>query len=177
MTQQSPLPPDHLEKDEINLVDILLVFLKRKKLIITITLTATLISVVVSLLWPRMYTATAQILPPKDSNSGASALLAAAGSTLGTLAGGMGGMGGSSADLYVGILKSRNAADALITRFDLKTVYDEDYLEDVHVKLGKRTTLTRKQGLSASQWRIEIQRGPQRWRTHMWKPSTGSTAL
>ncbi|PKN29411.1 MAG: lipopolysaccharide biosynthesis protein [Deltaproteobacteria bacterium HGW-Deltaproteobacteria-21] len=141
MTQQSPLPPDHLEKDEINLVDILLVFLKRKKLIITITLTATLISVVVSLLWPRMYTATAQILPPKDSNSGASALLAAAGSTLGTLAGGMGGMGGSSADLYVGILKSRNAADALITRFDLKTVYDEDYLEDVHVKLGKRTDI------------------------------------
>ncbi len=110
-----------LEEDEINLLELLRVIVRRKRTIIILCAVAVLLSVAYSLILPNIYTATAKVLPPqKESGGGLSALLSQAGGLAG-LAGGM-GLGGSS-ELYIGILKSRSVADAVIKKLDLTTEF------------------------------------------------------
>ncbi|TWJ17076.1 GumC family protein [Geobacter argillaceus] len=109
------------EEEEINLLELVRVIVRRKRTIITLCAVAVLLSVAYSLTLPNIYTATAKILPPqKESGGGLSALLSQAGGLAG-LAGGM-GLGGSS-ELYIGILKSRSVADAVIKKLDLTTEF------------------------------------------------------
>jgi tyrosine-protein kinase Etk/Wzc len=84
------------------------------------------------------YVATARILPPLQQPN-LSAVLA---SQLGALA----GIPGASAlktpaDQYVGLLKSRTIFDAIVTQFDLKSLYREDTLDDARNELEKRTKI------------------------------------
>jgi uncharacterized protein involved in exopolysaccharide biosynthesis len=126
--------------DEINLVDLFTVLFKRKKMIFLIVFLAIVLSVTISLLLPKMYTATARILPPQESKTGLSGLLSQAGGMLGDLAGGL-ISGKSGPELYVGILKSRTVADMLIKEFDLKKVYKKEFLEKTYEKLAKRSEI------------------------------------
>ncbi|GFP26182.1 hypothetical protein HKBW3S25_01672 [Candidatus Hakubella thermalkaliphila] len=50
--------------DEINLLDYLIVLAKRKRLIIGITLSAAIITAIISLIMPPIYKAETKILPP-----------------------------------------------------------------------------------------------------------------
>jgi uncharacterized protein involved in exopolysaccharide biosynthesis len=111
-----------VEEEEINLLELVRVIVRRKLTIITLCAVAAILSLAYSLTLPNIYTATAKILPPqKESGGGLSALLSQAGGLAG-LAGGMSGLGGS-ADLYIGIFKSRSVADAVIKRLDLVKEY------------------------------------------------------
>lgn len=114
-----PMKKENLvDEDEINLLELLQVLVRRKRLIMVMCAVAALLSVAYSLSLPNIYTATSRVLPPqKDGGGGLSALLGQAG-TLAGLAG-VGGLGGG-ADLYVGILKSRSVTDAVIKRLDLQ---------------------------------------------------------
>jgi uncharacterized protein involved in exopolysaccharide biosynthesis len=132
------VPPEF--EDEINLLDLLQVLLKRKKMIFWTTFCAGLLSIIISLLLPKIYTATARILPPQESESGLSGLLSQVGGGLGGLAGSLIGMQ-SSSDLYVGILESRTVADGLIEKFTLKELYDCEYMTDVYEELSDRTNI------------------------------------
>jgi capsule polysaccharide export protein KpsE/RkpR len=87
-----------------------------------------------------MYTATARVLPPKEPDSGLSALLTQSGGPLAGLAGSF-VSGKTTSDLYVGMLKSRTVADVLIKKFDLKELYKKKYLEDVYKHLAKRINI------------------------------------
>lgn len=126
---QNQLPQQ--PEDEIDLLDLLIVVAKNKKMIIRNTLVAALIAVAVSLLMPKIYTASTTIMPPQQSTAAA---------MLGQL-GGLAGMAGSSlgiknpADLYIGMLKSRTVADDLMKRFDLKALYKADTDEDARKSL------------------------------------------
>ena len=103
--QTSPLmnvPEDEFE-DEINLLDLLQVILKQKKMIAQIVVAAVVLSVIVSLLLPKMYAATARVLPPSESSSSLSSLLSQTGGAFAGLAGGLIG-GKTTAELYRGIL-------------------------------------------------------------------------
>ncbi len=107
-----------VEEDEINLLELLQVLVRRKRLIMVMCAVAALLSVAYSLTLPNIYTATARVLPPqKDGGGGLSAMLGQAGALAGLA--GVGGLGGG-ADLYVGILKSRSVADAVIKKLDLQ---------------------------------------------------------
>ncbi len=140
MNEINPTDQNEYPDDEINLIDLLLVLLRRKRMILYIVLGAIILSVFVSLILPKMYTATARILPPQESSPGLSGLLSQAGGALGGLASSfMGGQSGS--DTYVGILKSRTIADELINKFSLKELYGKEYLEDVYKGLAKRTNI------------------------------------
>ena len=121
----------------INLLELLQVLVQRKMFIIKTCSAAVAAAVIVSLILPNVYSATAKILPPqKDSGGGLSALLGqAGGGGLAGLAGlATGGLGGGS-DLYLGILKSRSVADAVIQRLDLVTVYQSNSLESARKSL------------------------------------------
>lgn len=128
------------DEDEISLLDLALVLARHKKRIIKITAGAAVVSVAVSLAIPNEYLATTRVLPPQQGGSGAAALL----SNLGGLAGAAGGLAGlkNPNDLYVGMLKSRTLADALVDRFDLMKVFDVKLREDARKELASRSTFT-----------------------------------
>lgn len=126
MTDQTAANNEPQSEDEISLLDLLIVLAKHKKLILGMPLAVAIAAAIISMLLPPVYTATTKILPPQQSQSSASAMLAQLGGALGGLAGGAAGIK-SPNDLYVGMLKSRTLADSLIQRFDLKTVYQAEF--------------------------------------------------
>lgn len=127
--------PQQETDDEINLLDLLRVIVRRKLIIIYICLAAAIISVGYSLYLPNIYTATARVLPPqKDGGgSGISALLG----QVGGLAGLAGGSFGGSADLYLGILKSRSVADSVIKKLDLQKKLKRKSLDETRQALSR----------------------------------------
>jgi uncharacterized protein involved in exopolysaccharide biosynthesis len=131
---------EYYEEDEINLVDLLIVLLRRKKLIIGVTFLAIILSVVVSLLLQERFTATARILPPQEKQTGMSSLLNQAGGAFSGLAANLMG-GSSSADLYVGIMKSRTVADALIKKYDLMNLWNMEFIKPTYEKLSGMTNI------------------------------------
>jgi len=114
--------------DEINLLDLLIVLGKHKKMIVGVTFFVALLAIGSSLLMPKIYTATARILPPQQSQSSATALL--------NQLGGLAGMAGSSLgiknpnDLYVAMLESRSLMEKIVKRFDLQKVYEQETMTD-----------------------------------------------
>jgi len=128
------------DEDEISLLDIALVFAPNLKLLIFVPLAAGLVALGIAFLMPPTYTATTRILPPQQQQSSAAALAA----QLGSLAGLVGGAAGikNPADQYVALLKTRTVYDAIIQRFDLKTLYEQRYLEDTRKLLESQTKVS-----------------------------------
>ncbi|CAH2032328.1 GumC family protein [Trichlorobacter ammonificans] len=105
------------DEQDINLLELLRVLVRRRGLIIKLTSGTAVLAVLYALTLTNIYTATAKLLPPqKDGGSGAAAALLG---QLGGLGGMAAGLGGSS-ELYMGILKSRSVADAVIQRMELE---------------------------------------------------------
>lgn len=134
--------------DDVSLLDLLIALAKHKNMIVTVSLTGALLAAVVSVLFPNIYTATARVLPPQQSQSAAAMLL-------GQLSG-LPGLGGGSLglrnpnELYVGMLRSRTIADRIVQRFDLKTLYDRDTMEETRETLADNTSIsTGKDGIVA----------------------------
>ena len=132
-------PPPQTE-DEISLLDLLIVLAKHKKLVLGLPFAVAVLAAGVSLLMPNVYTATARILPPQQSQSTAAAMLG----QLGALAGAAGSSLGikNPNDLYVGMLKSRSVADSLIARYKLKDRYDAETQDDARKRLGEVTSVS-----------------------------------
>lgn len=138
--QSTALPPtpDARER-EFSVLDILIVLAKHKKLIIWLPVIAAIASAAISFALPNVYKANAKLLPPQQSQSGASALLSQLGGAAGALAGATGLKNPN--DLYTGMLKSRTVADKLIEKFDLKKVYDVETMEKARAILEANTNI------------------------------------
>lgn len=122
-----------------DLFEIMIVLAKRKKILVLVPVIAAIISGALTMALPNVYQATTKVLPPQQSQGGATALLAQLGGVAG-LAAGAAGMK-SSTDLYVGMLKSRTVADKLIARYDLKKSYDVESQEKARKILEKNTNI------------------------------------
>ena len=122
------------------LLDLLLVLARNKKLILGFPAAAGIACLLAVLIYPSWYTAMAKIMPPQQSQSNAVAILG----QLGALSGGAGQALGlkNPSDVYVAILKSRSVADSLITRFDLKKVYGEDYMVEARKELASNSSIS-----------------------------------
>ncbi|MFZ4874825.1 GumC family protein [Janthinobacterium sp. Mn2066] len=126
------------DDEEINALDLLAIIARKKFYIIGIPLMAGIIVGALSFLMPNIYSGTASVLPPQQSQSGSSAIL-------GQLSA-LGGMSGSSllknpSDLYVGMLNSRTVSDNIIQRFKLQSVYDTKTLTDTRLQLLSSSTI------------------------------------
>lgn len=131
--------PEEYAEEEIKLLDLLQVIVRRKMVIIKLCSATALLSICLSLAMKNIYTASAKILPPqKESSGGLSALLSQASGLAGLAVGGMGL--GSSSDLYLGILKSRSVADAVIRRLNLQKEYKTKTIDETRKILGKKVT-------------------------------------
>lgn len=90
------------------------------------------------------FTASTTLMPPAQQSS----------SSIAAIAGALGGLAGaamtkSPVDQYVSLLKSRNVANAIITRFNLKELYAVQTLQETRDELAKNVVVTagKKDGL------------------------------
>jgi uncharacterized protein involved in exopolysaccharide biosynthesis len=108
--------------DTISLAEYLRVLSKHRRMIFWIPAIAVVVTAVVTMLMPKSFAATASVVPPMDILQKEA-----------SIGGGLGAVKSSVlrkaidvssiADMYVGILRSRSVADAIIEKFDLPTVY------------------------------------------------------
>ena len=111
----------------VGLADLLTWIGERKFFVLGLTAAVLVISLVVALLLPPVYTARTTLLAPNSQQqSGSAAALAALGS-LGGLAGGLGAK--SPDELYVALLRSDSVWRALDERFKLMAHYDVESFE------------------------------------------------
>jgi uncharacterized protein involved in exopolysaccharide biosynthesis len=135
-----PSTESYRDDDEISLLDIAIVLAKHKKLILGLPLLAAIVTAGITLLMPDIYTGRAVIMPPQQQQSTAAAMLGQLGALTGLAPSSLGIKNPN--DLYVGILKSRSIADALIERFKLKDLYEEDTLVETRKALADNTSIT-----------------------------------
>jgi tyrosine-protein kinase Etk/Wzc len=129
---------------DVSLVELFGVLSRRRSRILGPAVLAGVVTGIIVFLIPVTYTAEAVILTPQQAQSSLS-------SFMGPLAGlapaaGMSGLGLLSglglrnpADLYVGVLESRTIADALITQFNLKDVYQVPDYTRARKRLARNT--------------------------------------
>lgn len=116
----SSFPPE----EEINIIDYLNVIYKYKKVIISLFFLTTFLTLIISLLTPKIYEASTTVLPPiKDQGGLLSKLLSQ--SSFGSLT--------SLSEIesnkgyYLPILKSRNIAERIIKKFNLIKYFELKY--------------------------------------------------
>ena len=129
-----------LGRNEPDLIDLLLVLAQGKKTILRITIAAAVVALVVSLLLPKMYTATTTILPPQESQSSLSSMLGQFGALTGFASRDLGLKNPS--DLFVAMLRSRSVEDGLVDGFDLRKVYGVKTYQDARKKLEGRSNIS-----------------------------------
>ncbi len=130
------------EPCESHLLDLLIIVSRRKAIVLRTTLAAALMAAMVAFVLPNRYTATASILPPQQSPSLAAAMIGQLGSlgSMATLAQKDLGLKNPN-DLYVGMLRSRTAEDALIRRFDLLRVYRDKTMSEARRDLEDASSI------------------------------------
>ncbi|MFP3868034.1 MAG: GumC family protein [Desulfobacteraceae bacterium] len=149
-------------EEEVYLLDYLVVLAKHSGMIIYTSAAMAALTLLILLLTPNKYTATARVLPPQQNLTlssqllemlGGSTLPTSASSGLSGLAAGMLGFK-SPGEVYVGMLCGNNIADRIIERFRLRDDYrswlssGEPYIEDVRENLRKNLEIkTEEEGL------------------------------
>jgi len=134
------------EGPTLSLVEALTWIGEGKRLIAIVTVAAAVLSIGITLLLPKTYTARASLLAPgSQQQSGSVAALAA----LGSLGGLVGGAAKTPDDLYVALLKSDSVQRRLDERFDLKARYDAPNYEALRKKMPSyiRVSSDKKSGL------------------------------
>jgi tyrosine-protein kinase Etk/Wzc len=123
----------------IDVLDLLLVLARNKRKLLGIPFLVALITAAASLTMDNVFTGTARLLPPQQSNSGSLAMLAqlsGASAILGSAT------GARNADLYAGMLKGHTIADKLIERFKLQERFGKKTILDTRSTLTSRTQIT-----------------------------------
>ena len=115
----------------------------RRRLVLLASVTGSIAALLIALVTPKVYRASAQLMPP-DTQSGSglamlTALSAKTGSGLGTLAGDMLGMKSTGA-LFIGIMRSQSVQEDLVKKFDLRKVYGQKLLMDARMTLDQNTS-------------------------------------
>ena len=141
----APSPRSTAEDDDsVNMLDLALVLAARKRFIILFSFAAAVLTAIVVLIMPVTFTATTSILPPRQEENPAMALLGQLGG-LASLGGGGGAAGAlglkNPDDLYVGLLQSVQVMDGVVRRFDLMKVYKAKRMVDARKKLKGNTKI------------------------------------
>lgn len=145
---EAPAAPEGSRPDDdgMELLDLLLVIAREKKMILRATAAAAVLSTAIAMLLPSVYSAKAVILPPQEDHSGLNPLTIGALSAFSS-AGSNGGLSGvlgleNPSDIYIGMLKSRSVADAVAQRFKLQTLYGADSMAETREELEKKVFVT-----------------------------------
>ncbi len=131
-----------LDQREISIVDILLVLVRGKRLIFQITAASAVVSVVVSLLLPKQYTAQSTLLTPQQNSSAAvlSTQLGSMGNVAALAGGGTLSLKNPN-DMYVALLQSRTVEDAMVQRFGLMQEYHARFVSSARKAFESHTVV------------------------------------
>ena len=135
--QSMPPIPD---EDEISLLDLLQVIADNLRLLVFGPLIAGLIALAISFAITPTYTAITKFMPPQQQSTSEAALV----KSLGALSGFAGSAAGikSPNDQFVGFLRSRSLADALVDRFKLMERYGKKFKQDTRKELEELTRIS-----------------------------------
>lgn len=132
-------------EDEPTLFDYWQVISKRKRRIGAFCTIVCLVTLVVSLILPKIYESTATLLPQLESNTGfgLGALLStsAAGSAAQSLGISLPGAPATPTDIFTAMLKSRIMADEVIRTFNLKDYYEKKTMQETRTALENATRI------------------------------------
>jgi len=115
-----------VEEDEINLLDYFRVVWKFKRMILVIWVVAVITTAIYSLLLPKVYAATATVVPPLDILQGEPGMADRFGAIKSSILGDAISVT-SIANMYAGILKSRAVTGRIVDSFNLMNVYEAEY--------------------------------------------------
>jgi tyrosine-protein kinase Etk/Wzc len=132
-------------KKEIDIKDYLKILVKWRRIIVFNVLTITLLSIVISLLLPKKWTAETTILPPSEESSSMAISALLGGGFGGKLGGGafsrmLPGMATLS-DLFAKELHSRRIIREVIEKNNLLNLYKVKFLGDAIDELKEKTTI------------------------------------
>lgn len=132
---------------EPTLLDYWNIIYKYKKFIITVTGLACVITLIISLMMPKIYTATTVVLPPETEKGGKLSFLGSSflSSSLPDLMG-----GDANTNMVLAMLKSRRMAEDISNKFELVDVYKLKSVGQAIEKLKKDTniSLTKEKAIS-----------------------------
>jgi tyrosine-protein kinase Etk/Wzc len=131
-------PAEGGEASRVGLFDLAILLASRRRLIVMFTAAFLLLGLLLSFVIRPTFTASAIILPPQQQQSSVSAMMGQLGS-LASLSGASQLGIKSPAEMYIGFLKSRTIADAIIQQFQLKNVYKQTLMNDLRKTLAART--------------------------------------
>ena len=112
-------------------LDLLIVLADRKRTILWITGTFLVVSIAVSFLLPKSYTASATLMPPQQNTSLSSILMTQLGAlgNMASLAGGSLGLKNPN-DMFVAMLRSRTVEEGMVKQFGLTQEYHTERMSD-----------------------------------------------
>ena len=122
--QFTAVTPQAEEKDEVSLLDLLIVIARRRKFIVLFTCIVTVLALLISLPLPVVYTASTVILPPQNNSAGSTVLsqLGSLGPAAMLASGGGFGLKNPN-DTYIALFNSRTVQEAMVRRFGLTQEY------------------------------------------------------
>jgi uncharacterized protein involved in exopolysaccharide biosynthesis len=145
------LPEEHIEAPQ-SLLPYVRLFWQYRRFLLRAGIYSLLASALIALLIPVRFQSVTRLMPPDGQSGSTLGMLAAmagrSGAGLSGIAGDLLGVKSSGA-LFVGILNSESAQDALIQKFDLKKAYRDSKIEDARKDLAERTDVSedRKSGI------------------------------
>jgi uncharacterized protein involved in exopolysaccharide biosynthesis len=151
----TPLPKTSID-DSLNYLHLLW---KWRRSIARFAILGAVLSAVIAMLIPAKYESSTKLMPPENKSGGAAMVAALAGKSgvggdsgigagLENMAGDLMGFNGSGS-LFIGMLHSRTVEDALIQRFNLRSLYSVPRWEQARKELENRTVVAedRKSGI------------------------------
>ncbi len=127
------------DDEEISLLDLLQTVVDNLRLLVLGPFAVCIAALVFSLLITPTYTAKTQFLPPQQQQSAAASMLASL-SSLGGLAGAVGGIK-NPADQFIAYMKSVSLQDKLIERFELLDRYEAKTKFDARLVLNEKVRI------------------------------------
>jgi tyrosine-protein kinase Etk/Wzc len=135
-TNAPPVAED--EESRIDILEIFRTLCRGRRTILATSVAILAVATIIAFVLPFQYTSTVSFIPPSSSSGGSMA--AALAGQLSAFGGDPFGVGKTSADQYVGILKSRSIASQLVKRFDLMRIYGVKKESQAEILLKSSTT-------------------------------------
>jgi len=134
VSQSYPSEPLGRDADEINLIDLVLVVLKRKWFIAGLVFFTGVAALIITLLMTDIYRSEATILPREEEKTTSSMVSSALGGLGGMVAGELGLGGGGSLEKLQVVLESRYLAQRVIEKYDLLPTLFPDSWDETEKK-------------------------------------------
>lgn len=122
------------KNNTIDFFDILIVLARHKKFLITTVFGITIIALVVSLVWPKKYLSTSEVIQNRESIGNLGGLL----QNFSSIGSGQNKVGGET---ILVVLNSEHLKERLIEEFDLEEVYGKTIKEELFLELNEVITI------------------------------------